>query len=248
MASQRLVEEWRGRLAAWQERLEEGRPRPWLARAYVRVLKFLLAQYGAGGDETRPIATRLSESVANADTPHDRSAMRFEAVTPELACKPPRSREDIRSVLEAVRAKVPHVEQGPLADGLHPDDPLVVVAFYHPGLAAGLREQLKAEGIETQSKRFRRQTQVLVRAADLERAKPIVASHAAVARDSSQWRVQYTELISSLGALLGILLGFVVAAVCVNASDRVPAGFAFAAAFAFLLYVAGLAVGAIVDQ
>jgi hypothetical protein len=245
MVSQQLVEQWRVRLAAWQQRLDEDRPRPWLARAYVRVLKFLLAQYSAGDDETNRIATRLSESVADAAAPRDRSAMRFEAVSPELAGKPPRSREDIRSALESVKAKVPQVEQGPLADGLQPDDPIVVAVFYHPRLASGLRAQLKAEGIESRSKLFRRQTQVVVRAGDHERARPIVASHAAVARDRLRPPVQYARLFLSFGAVVGAMLGGVAAIVL--GAPNIPSVIALALLFAFPLSLVGLVVGTIVD-
>lgn len=247
MVSQQLVEQWRVRLAAWQQRLNEGRPRPWLARAYVRVLKFLLAQYGAGGDWSEPARTNLAEHVADAEAPRDRSAMRFEAVSPQLSGKPPRSAGDIRSVLEVVKTKVPQAEQGPLAGGLHSDDPIVVAAYYHPGVAAQLKEQLKAAGIESRSKRFRRQTQVSVRAADLERAKPIAAWHAADGRDSSAWRVQYSQWVAIICGVLGILLGFVVAALSFGANDFVPAGFVFGLVFGVLLSCTGFVVGVILD-
>jgi hypothetical protein len=248
MVSQQLVEQWRVRLAAAQLRLDEGRPRPWLARAYVRVFKFLLSQYGSSGSEMGAIGTRLSETLPDAETAHDRSAMRFEAVRPELAGKPPRRREAIRSVLEAVQARVPHAEQGPLSGGLRPGDPIVVASFYHPGLAAGLRELLKGHGIETQSKRFRRQTQVIICARDLEHSKPIVAAHAAVAKDSSRWRVQYAEIISTVATFLGVLAGLTFAAAFVPPPYSVFVGIIFGGTFGFVMYSVGSIIGALVDN
>jgi hypothetical protein len=54
VVSHQLIDQWRVRLADWQRRLDEGRPRPWLARAYVRVLSYLLAQYGRASEDEEP--------------------------------------------------------------------------------------------------------------------------------------------------------------------------------------------------
>ncbi|HET6880651.1 MAG TPA: hypothetical protein VFI31_10880 [Pirellulales bacterium] len=249
MVSQQLVDQWRVRLAAWQQRLDEGRPRPWLARAYVRVLSFLLAQYAPTSDATEPASTPVSGTDEKFQSNPDRSAMRFEAATPELAGKPPRSRDEIRSVLEAVKAKVPHVEQGPLADGLHPDDPIVVAAFYREGLALWLEEVLETKRIEARLKRFRRQTEVIVRAGDLEGTKPIVAALAAAVKDSSRDAVQHTKLFAPLGTALGVIVGIGTAAIIGN--PDIVAIFLLSIVFGVycgaILGLVGLILGTIVD-
>lgn len=246
MVSQQLAQHWRIRLAEWQQRLEQGRPRPWLARAYVRVLSFLLKQY-AGDSSSEPLAERTDEDPFEVD----RSPMHFFAAGPDDQGKPPRSGESIRSVLEAVKAKVPQVEHGPLAGGLHADDPIVLASFYRRGLAAGLVQDLQKEGIDAQSAFFRRQSQVIVRAGDLQRAKPIVAMHASFARDSSRWRRQRAGTFVSVGALSGTLLGAITAVVLTAAMGDLPvfllSAFFFSALFGPLLALVGFFVGTIVD-
>ena len=239
MVNQQIVEQWRRRLAAWQQRLDEGRPRPWLARAYVRVLSYLLAQYAPQADPEAPLETIAAASQTEAATMPERSMMKFEAATPDLTGKPPRTRGDIRSVLEAVKVKVPHVQQGPLADGLHPDDPIVVAAFYGPHLASGLQTMLAIEGIESNSKRFRRQTQVIVRAGDLARAQSVLASRRVVARDTPRYRREYSGAfllsVLILAALIGTLAGSAVA-IAVNWNPFAPLGLVLGAFCGLLVW------------
>jgi hypothetical protein len=210
MVSQQLVEQWRVRLAAWQQRLDEGRPRPWLARAYARVLSYLLAQYAPQAN---------AEATPETEPPPERPSMKFVLAVSELSGKAPRTQTEIRSVLEALQSNVPRAEPGPLVDGLQSDDPIVVAAFYRSALASGLKAMLDRERIDSHSKRFRRQTQVIVRAADLDRAKPIVPNHASAARDSPRWQSEYsgaflfslfTVIGAAFGAELGAILGDVV--------------------------------------
>lgn len=248
MVSQQLVEQWRFRLAEWQQRLDQGRPRPWLARAYVRVLSFLLKQYMPDENATAPTTARTSEDTFE----RDHSAMPLVVAAPEISGKPPRSRDAIRSVLEAVKAKAPHVERGPLTGGLQADDPIVVAAFYHPGLAVGLKQNLQTAGIEAQRKRFRRQTQIIIRAGDLERAGPIVAAHARVCRDSSRSRKPYTTLFSSAGGLAGAVLGsatgmIVVGCMAGDAGRALLVALAVTVVLAPALWFIGLVIGTIAD-
>lgn len=247
MVSQQLFEQWRVRLAEWQQRLDQGRPRPWLARAYVRVLSFLLKQYVPCESTPEPLAAHANDDRLD----RNRSAMRFLAATPDIAGKPPRSRDDIRSVLEAVKAKAPRVEPGPLTSGLGTADPIVMASFYHPGLAAGVRQDLQAAGIAAELKSFRRQTQVIVRAGDLERASAMVATHPAFRRDSSRSRVQYAALFASVGATLGVLLGTITAVTVTAAMSDPPmlllSAFALSGLFGLPFALVGLVVGTIVD-
>lgn len=129
MVSHQLVEQWRARLAIWQQRLNEGRQRPWLARAYVRVLSYLLAQYSPAADAERPL--EMTDHVSR---------------------------------------------------------------------------MLEAEGIGWQTQRVARKVQVLVRMADLERAKAIVPRHAIDAHDSPRWRHNTLERYRAWGTVIGLFL------------------------------------------
>lgn len=216
MVSQHLVEQWRIRLADWQRRLVEGRPRPWMARAYVRVLSFLLAQYGAqpeSGESLEAIEPMLNEAKAD----DRRSSAKPAIPDAEFSGKPPKSRTQIRSALEAVQASVPHAEQGPRIDGPRPNDPIIVASLYGAQITADLKTMLENAEIKCQLKRFGPQTQVVVSACDLDRAKPIVASHAATNRDSSLFRREHARTWSRMGSSIGFCIGIVVAIVLIVA-------------------------------
>ena len=251
MVSQQLVEQWRTRLAAWQQRLDEGRPQPWLARAYVRVLSYLLAQYAGQADDQ--VSQEFDEPARSAEVT---------AVALEPSGKPARTGQEIRSVLESVARRVPSVTQGPYVDGLRPDDPIVVAAYYSARLASDLREILHREGIESQAKPFRRQTQIIVKVSDLERAKPIAASHAKESCDSSLLRRQFDEEWSRKGSLTGLCIAAPIAfaasmALVVAGNDSDKDGLACAAfvisyvcfvLLTLLGWVIGLLIGTIADK
>jgi hypothetical protein len=232
MVSQQLVTQWRARLADWQQRLDEGRPRPWIARAYVRVLSYLLAQYASQA---------VTESPVGAAS--ERSTMKSQAAVPDLSGKAPRTQTQIRSVLEAVQANVPQAEPGPLIDGLSPDDPIVVAAFYSVPEVERLVWMLADEGIEWQAERFRRKVQISVRRADLERTKPIVELHALGAHDSSRWRSQfvgrYAWQVARIVALPGAI--FLIAATFPFAEFVLAGGMAMDAAWPIAMYLTALA-------
>ena len=211
MVNQQLVEQWRRRLADWQRRLDEGRPRPWLARAYVRVLSFLLAQYGAPAVADPPADTADAAVEAKPAVSGDSSTMKRSVAVPELDGKPPKTGMQIRSVLEAVQANVPHAEQGSRMTGLRPDDAIVVASFYNTRLALDLQTILAKAEIKCRLQRLGQQMQVVIPACDRDRAKPIVADHAAVNRDSSQYRREYARAWSQMGGRIGFCIGVIVA-------------------------------------
>lgn len=204
MVSQQLVDQWRAKLAGWQQRLDEGRPRPWLARAYVRVLRFLLAQYGQHSE-----GESLAEVQQAPELPRTKLAM---AAT-DLSGKPPRTGADIRSVLQAVQANVPQVQAGPLVDGLPPSETIAVAAFYSSFATERLIELLARSGIDGQIKPLGKQFQVFVQAEDLDRAQVLVRSHAKSAADSSLYRRQFAREWSLKGAHIGGASGLVAAVV-----------------------------------
>ncbi|HWB09833.1 MAG TPA: hypothetical protein VG826_11425 [Pirellulales bacterium] len=211
MVSHQLVEQWRVRLVAWQDRLDEGRPRPWLARAYLRVLSYLLAQYAPAADAEAPADKTKPASQADAHPAFKPSAMIFGVAAADLSGKAPRTQREIRSVLHAVHTSVPRAEEGPLVAGLRPDDPIVVTAFYSLVEVERLARMLEAEGIGWEMQRLRRKVQVVVRMADLDRAKTIVSQHALDAHDSPRWRYETVPRYGARGGRVGLLSGLVLA-------------------------------------
>lgn len=180
-------------LAVWQQRLDEGQPRPWLARAYVRVLRYLLAQYGTVPDSAAPQVESGGSKSANDRETVEPSTNPVHLAVAALSGKPPRTGDEIRSVLQAVRNHVPRAVPGPLVDGLSPDDQILVAEFYSLSEVERLVGMLEAENIGWQSKRFRRIVQVSVCRADLDRAKPIVARHAINVLDNPKWRLEFVH-------------------------------------------------------
>lgn len=122
MVSQQLVDQWRKRLADWQRQLDDGRPRPWLARAYVHILSYLLAQYGRSSEGDEPFVGYLDDSREAAEPPRARCAMTLSPAALESSGRPPRTQMEIRPVLESVQAAAPWAEPGPYLGGLRPDN------------------------------------------------------------------------------------------------------------------------------
>ncbi|HUY92304.1 MAG TPA: hypothetical protein VMV10_26420 [Pirellulales bacterium] len=248
---ERVVAMWRARLAFWRERLEARRP--WVARAYVRVLSFLLARYApeqktTAGDATAGDSAAGGEASSLAEEPDDeRSRMAFYEAPAVGAGKPARSVGAIRSMLETVRENQPQRERaGPLAAGLPGDEWIAVAAFYDPAEVERLRRMLGHAGIEVRVERFRRMQKALVRMADKDRAQPIVLEHAADCRDSSRRRKQYAEAWIKPGAACGAVLDAILFAVLPWA-----AGFALPDARYYLFFslfgaVVGVWAGAVV--
>ncbi len=197
---QTLVDEWRMRLAEWRERLAGGSRRPWLAKLYIRLYTYLVQRYG-DSDADSPLPTLPAD---------EESSMPFFVADPIEGGRPPRSAERIRPVLDAVHESNPgHDEAGPLADGLAPDSMIAVAAFYDRREVARLQRMLKKEGIESETRPLRKQTQVIIRLADLRRSRPIVDSHAFTSRDSSARRRTRVSRWAVFGGLIGFLAGFV---------------------------------------
>ena len=266
---ERIVAAWQARLAYWQARIQTDRPlRPWLARAYVRVLSFMLARYGSQQED----ASREPES-SERDLAADRSDSRdsrmpFYQASAAGWGKPARSGSEIRGVLELVRQNQPARERvGPLAHGLAQDEWIALAAFYDPAETERLEEMLKHVQIEVRTQRMRRLTQTLVRVADRDRAKPIVAEHARGACDTVLWRQQragpwaqrfarwnpiawreqsaiaWMRAGGVCGAALGANLFAISVRVAAGAPLDLPA-FLFAALFGAMLgYLAGSALG-----
>lgn len=216
-----VVRSWRSRLAYWRERL--GGRQPWRARAYVRVLSYLLARYApewklTGGKSSLSDADSLAEDGAT-----DRSRMTFYQAPALGEGKPPRTGDAIRSVLETVRKLQPQRNlAGPLVQGLPPEEWIAVAAFYDRAELERLRWMLESGGIAVRFERARRMRKALVRVADKERAKPIVLKHASDCRESSRGRKQYAAAWAQLGAACGFILGGIAVVAAVHAAAIAP--------------------------
>jgi len=199
---QTLIDEWRMKLAEWHDRLELSSRRPWLARLYVRLYTYLVERYGQ--DEGTPVPTVPAD---------EESSMPFFAAKPIEGGRPPRSADHIRAVLDAVHENIPaRAEAGPLAAGLPPDSLIAVAAFYDPREVRRLRSTLKKVDIESETQRLRKQTQVLVRVADMYRSRPIVDSFLAFkSRDSSAKRGRLGRIWGVVGGAIGFFIGIVLA-------------------------------------
>jgi hypothetical protein len=152
MVSRQLVDGWRTRLAEWQRRLDEGRPRPWVARAYVRILSYLLAQYGRQSEADAPPDAATSESPST----NQRSVIVLREDAFDHSGKPPRTDWQIRSVLVSVQVAVPPIGPGPYIDGLPVDERRAVMG-QHP-FSTPLVQGRPADGMTPRLRRFRRMT------------------------------------------------------------------------------------------
>ena len=136
--SGRFINDWQDRLNQYERQLAQASARqPWLARAYVRVLMFLLRQYGR--------ATPLDNA---ADEPA-RPRMQFQALSEIGAGKPARTTEQIRGVLSAIQQTPLPV--GPLAS--HKLANILVVTYRHQGIAKRAARVLRRRGIDAQVSR-----------------------------------------------------------------------------------------------
>lgn len=243
---ERVVRSWRSRLAYWRVRL--GGRQPWRARAYVRVLSYLLARYApewkvTGGKSSVSDGDSLAEDGAT-----DRSRMAFYQASALNEGKPPRTGDAIRGVLETVRKQQPQRNlAGPLVQGLPGDEWIAVAAFYDRAELERLRWMLESADIAVRVERARRMRKALVRVADKERAKPIVLEHASDCRDSSLRRKQHAVAWSQIGGACGFLLGGIAVVAGVHAAAIAPGDRAydlFAGLIGGMLgSFAGLAVG-----
>ena len=188
----RIVAAWQARLSYWQARLQTDRPlRPWVARAYVRVLSFMLARYGPPQEGATPEPENGEQNLPADRLDSEVSRMPFYQAPAAGWGKPARGGREIRGVLELVRQNQPARKRvGPLAHGLAQDEWIALAAFYDPAEIERLEDMLNHAQIEVRTQRMRRLTQALVRVADRERAKPIVAEHARDACDTILWRQQ----------------------------------------------------------
>jgi hypothetical protein len=224
------------RLAAWRQRLDDGGTmQPWLARIYVRVLSFMVARYAPESADDLSDDLLIAKSAALDDRPAAAETnMEFRVADSSASGKAPRSAADIRSVLQAVQqGQAPRRPDGPLAGGLSRDDAILVADFRSRADARHLQSQLEANGVTSKTVRTGSRFQVFVPFRDLEKAKPIVASHAEAVRKEGRYRPQADSVYwAGVGALLGFVAVFVMALLIQAIASSGPVNWGVAAALA----------------
>lgn len=204
---ERVIEVWRARLAYWRGRLDSRRP--WVAKAYVRVLSFLLARY-APEEETSSDNAVSADANALGEEPDGRSRMTFYQAPAVGAGKPARTGDAIRGVLDTVRGHQPQREPvGPFAGGLPSEAWIALASLRDKKQVERLRRQLAEAGLAVRVERRGRLRSVLVQAADKDRAKPIVVRHAVDCSYVPRRRTQHAIVCAQIGSWCGLFLGWV---------------------------------------
>jgi hypothetical protein len=113
-----LLTHWRTRLADSQNEYAHGSPHlQWLRRAYIRVYRFLLSQYGSTSSEDMP--SRSVEEATEEPFLAPASLMPLVDNTPDHRGRPPKTVGRIQNVLKGIHnANDRDDEPGPLAQGL----------------------------------------------------------------------------------------------------------------------------------
>lgn len=148
-----LIDEWRNRLAQCQAELSQSRQadqpvvRDWVRRAYVRVLTFMLAQYGHASTHNRADGSGLP-----VDTPPTSTRLDLPLVSPGLRTvetNPPKSAARICKQLESIHGRALAVTAGPLAAGIQDDSLVVVATVRHISTALLVQWKLRKQGISS---------------------------------------------------------------------------------------------------
>jgi hypothetical protein len=115
-----LLTFWRTRLAANQNEIARGSPHlQWLRRAYIRVYRFLLSQYGEVQENAAAHFDSDCDDIAGVPVITDTSNMPLVDNTPDHRGRPPKTIGKIQNVLKGIHnANDRDDEPGPLAQGL----------------------------------------------------------------------------------------------------------------------------------
>lgn len=205
---ERVIGVWRARLVYWRERLDSRRP--WVAKAYVRVLSFLLSRYASGEELSSDSAVSADKNAPGEEPDGGHSRMTYYQAPTVGAGKPARSGDAIRGVLDTVRQSQPPREPaGPLAGGLPSEAWIGLASLRDKKQVERLRRLLAEAGMATRVERRGRLRSVLVQAVDKDRAKPIVVRHAVDCSYVPRRKTQYAIVSAQIGAWCGLFLGWV---------------------------------------
>lgn len=150
-ARDKLIADWRGRLAAAEAMDLSAPSRPaWLARMQIRLYRFLLSLYGESTWTTSPPPQRRRRA-AEGETNRDGVVFDSPGVLP-LCGKPAKSTGKIQAVLKAVaNAQDAAPVAGPLAGGMPPDSWMLVAALLSHSEAQGMAGLLRDRKIRVRT-------------------------------------------------------------------------------------------------
>lgn len=181
-----LISEWRNRLADCQAEIasaeHDGQPRirGWVQRAYARVLRFLLAQYG------RKDANDSSRALKNPNGPNvavtANNAVIFDV---PLSGAPPKDATRIRAALEKVHSQIPEPVAGPNVGGLGTDDYVSIASFRSESFAMTVRQHLRQLGIPARIDWSDKEKRIEVPCGDRERVHAALEAYNLDAQDRS---------------------------------------------------------------
>lgn len=179
------------------------------------------------------------------DKPADRPA------APPTRPTLPKSADRIRSALAAIHEQAPSGSTvGPLADGLKPDDSLVIATFHDRDVRRRFQELLMAHGIASTISRSGGRSEVLVDAVDRERAARLLDEHLLADPDRIEARGRRVVDFVLFGAAIGATISVCFLADRNLARMKAELGHLVAVAIAFAIYgglVGGL-LGAIKER
>lgn len=169
----------------------------------------------------------------------------------ETSPTPPKSVEKIRSALQSIQRQSPSAAAtGPLAEGLKPEDRLVIASFHDAEVRKRFQDLLLARGIGSSWRRRDRQDQVLVDMSDREQAARLLDEHLTAWPDRPQARGRRVIDFILLGAVLGATISVVFVADRSFARSQARWGLIAVSVLAFTVYgamVGGL-LGAIKER
>jgi hypothetical protein len=168
-------------------------------------------------------------------------------IEPDARPTPPKSVEKIRSTLSAIHEHAPSAATtGPLAEGLKPEDRLVIASFHDREGRQRYQDALLAKGISSSWQRRDRQDQVLVDMSDRAEAARLLDEHLAAWPDRPQARGRRLVDFILLGAVLGATISTVFVVDRSFAKSRERSGLILFTAIAFTVY--GAMVGGLLGS
>lgn len=163
----------------------------------------------------------------------------------------PKSADRIRSTLAAIHEQAPSGSTvGPLADGLKPDDSLVIATFHDRDVRRRFQELLMAHGIASTIGRSGGRDEVLVDAVDRERAARLLDEHLLADPDRLEARGRRVVDFVLFGAAIGATISVCFVVDRNLARMKAELGHLVAVVIAFAIYgglVGGL-LGAIKER
>jgi hypothetical protein len=150
---------------------------------------------------------------------------------------PPKSIERIRSKLQSIQEQAPSAATvGPLAEGLKPEDRLVIASFYDRENRQRYQDALLAKGIGSSWQRRDEKDQVLIDMGDRAEAARLLDEHLAAWPDRPQARGRRVVDFVLLGAALGAIVGTVFVAERSFAKSQTRLGLIVMSAVASAIY------------